>query len=138
MRKCGQCGGRLKRVHRTFFERFSYMAIYQCRDCQREEFLPRHYMLHFGPKCRCPRCGTERVIRLKERDKIDPLHTGFLNFTERVAGGKLHHCRYCRIQFYDRRPLASELDRIETLTTPPDTAMRDAKTVPHPPITSAQ
>jgi hypothetical protein len=29
---------------------------------------------------------------------------------ERVAGkGKLFHCRWCRLQFYDRRILATEL-----------------------------
>jgi hypothetical protein len=36
------------------------------------------------------------------------MHTGFLNFLERRFGGRLYHCRYCRIQFYDRRMLASE------------------------------
>src|ERR1017187_10339060 len=36
--KCVQCGERLRRVHRTFFERFSYMAVYECRTCKREEF----------------------------------------------------------------------------------------------------
>jgi hypothetical protein len=53
-------------------------------------------------------CGTFRVTRLKEPDKIDRLQTGFLNFLERTAGGRLFHCRYCRVQFYDRRMLASE------------------------------
>jgi hypothetical protein len=27
---------------------------------------------------------------------------------QRVFGGRLYHCRYCRAQFYDRRPLAEE------------------------------
>jgi hypothetical protein len=109
MRKCGQCGGRLRRVHRTFLERFSYMAIYACRDCKKEEFIPRRFRYHLGEACRCPRCGTFRVIRLKERDRIDPLHKGFLHWIEKRAGGRLHHCRWCRLQFYDRRKLASEI-----------------------------
>ena len=108
MWKCEQCGGRVRRVHRTFFERFAYMAIYECRDCEAEKFYPRRYMYHFGPYCRCPRCGTFRVTRLKAPDRIDRLQTGFLNFLERQFGGRLHHCRYCRVQFYDRRMLASE------------------------------
>src|SRR5690348_8762741 len=120
MRKCGQCGGRLRRVHRTFFERFSYMAIYECRECKREEFVPRRYRLHFGNTCRCPQCGTYRVIRLKQPDKIDRRHGGFLNFLERLVGGKLHHCRYCRIQFYDRRPLASEVGSTEAPEPQPE------------------
>jgi len=108
MLKCEQCGGRMRRVHRTFFERFRYMAIYACRECNTEKFYPRHYTYHLGPHCRCPLCGTLRVTRLKVPDKIDRVHTGFLNYLEWLLGGRLYHCRYCRVQFYDRRMLASE------------------------------
>ncbi len=114
MLKCEQCGGRVRRVHRTFFERFSYMAIYECRDCDTEKFYPRRYTYHFGPYCRCPHCGTFRVTRLKAPDKIDRVQTGFLNYLERLVGGKLYHCRYCRVQFHDRRMLASE-DKVPSL-----------------------
>jgi len=37
------------------------------------------------------------------------MYTGLLNMLERMAGGRLHHCRYCRIQFWDRRRLAAEV-----------------------------
>jgi hypothetical protein len=53
-------------------------------------------------------------VRLKEPDHIDKCHTGLLNLLERMAGGKLYHCRYCRIQFYDRRRLANEVAAEET------------------------
>jgi hypothetical protein len=96
-------------VHRTFVERFSYMAIYECKTCEVEELVPRRYRYHLGPSCRCPICGTYRVVRLKTPDRIDRKHGGFLNFVERVVGkGKLYHCRWCRLQYYDRRPLAAE------------------------------
>jgi hypothetical protein len=37
-----------------------------------------------------------------------------LNLLERIAGrGKLFHCRWCRLQFYDRRPLSSEMAKEE-------------------------
>ncbi|MCU1232768.1 MAG: hypothetical protein JWP63_735 [Candidatus Solibacter sp.] len=86
------------------------MAIYECQKCEREELVPRRYRYHMGPTCRCPICGTYRVVRLKQRDKIDRMHTGFLNLVERVVGkGRLYHCRWCRLQYYDRRPLASEM-----------------------------
>ena len=117
MLKCEHCGGRVRRIHRTFFERFRYMAVYACRDCDTEKFYPRHYMFHFGPHCRCPRCGTYRVTRLKAPDKIDRRNTGFLNCLERLAGGGLYHCCYCRMQFYDRRTLASE-EKTPTLPEP--------------------
>ena len=107
--KCGQCGSRIRRVHRTFFERFNYMAIYECPKCEREESVPRRFRYHLGPACRCPICGTYRVSKLKTPDRIDRFHGGFLNLLERILGnGKLYHCRWCRLQFYDRRQLASE------------------------------
>jgi len=131
MHKCGQCGGKLRRVHRSFGERFSYLAIYACRDCNNEEFVPRRYKYHFGPHARCPRCGTLRISKLKEPDKIDPMYIGLLNFLERISGGKLYHCRYCRCQFYDRRRTAAEATAAEAhagreVTTPPGTASSDA------------
>ena len=109
-------------------ERFSYMAIYACKECENEEFVPRCYKYHFGPHARCPRCGTFRIVRLKERDRIDPMYVGLLNLIERLAGGKLFHCRYCRCQFYDRRRLAAESSQRpaeQEITTPPDTANSD-------------
>jgi DNA-directed RNA polymerase subunit RPC12/RpoP len=119
MRKCRHCGGHLHRVHRTFVERLQYMAIYACRDCHAEEFAPREYRMHFGPHTRCPHCGTHRLSRLREPDRIDPMHSGFLNWLERLAGGRLFHCRYCRIQFYDRRPLPGEMAAVPEETIEP-------------------
>jgi len=98
----------LRRVHRTLLERFAYMAIYQCRSCEREQHVPRPYRLHFGPHARCPKCGTFRVTRLGEPDGVDRMQRGFLNLIERSLHGNLYHCRFCRVQFYDRRPLASQ------------------------------
>jgi hypothetical protein len=108
VRKCGYCGGgRLKRVHRTLLERISYLAIYECRDCENEEFIPRRYTFHFGDKVRCPRCGTYRITKLRGPDKIDKMASGLWNTFEKIAGGnKLYHCCFCRIQFYDRRTMA--------------------------------
>jgi len=79
------------------------MAIYQCRGCREEQVVPRPWRYHFGPETRCPQCGTQRLTKLQTPDRIDPKHTGFLNLLERLMGGKLYHCRFCRIQFYDRR-----------------------------------
>jgi len=107
MMNCAHCGGRLRRIHRTFFERFSFLGIYQCRRCERVQYFPRHYRFHLGPSARCPRCGTYRIVKLRGLDRIDPMASGFLNWLERRAGGRLYHC-FCRVQFYDRRGLATE------------------------------
>src|SRR4051812_4285111 len=88
------------------------MAIYECQKCEREEFVPRRFRYHLGPSCRCPVCGSFRVSKLKTPDRIDRFHGGFLNLLERLASrGQLFHCRWCRLQFYDRRMLATELAR---------------------------
>jgi DNA-directed RNA polymerase subunit RPC12/RpoP len=117
MRKCKSCNGKLKRVHRTFLERFVYMAIYECPKCETEEFSPRRYTYHLGEHARCPRCGSYRPTKLRERDKIDKMQFGLLNVAERMAGGRLYHCCFCRLQFYDRRPLA-ERHKLEHATEP--------------------
>ena len=137
MGKCGYCGGgRLKRVHRTFLERFSYLAIYKCRECENEEFVPRRYTFRLGGNARCPRCGTLRITKLRGLDKIDPMIPGMLNRLEKLAGGTLYHCSFCRLQFYDRRKMAprTTLEPIQPEpapagaaepTGPPDTASSD-------------
>ena len=87
-----------------------YMAKYACRECQITDTVPRPHQFHLGNRCRCHRCGTYRITKLKTRDKIDPMEPGFLNLLERLAGGELYHCKFCRVQFWDRRtfmPVAS-------------------------------
>jgi hypothetical protein len=141
VRKCGYCGsGRLKRVHRTFLERFSYLAIYECRECENEEFIPRRYTYHFGEQVRCPRCGTYRVTKLRAPDRVDRMVAGFWNALERVLGGnKLYHCCFCRVQFYDRRALAPRstlqpafsgvsTEPVEVETIPPEGATDQRRT----------
>jgi len=99
----------MRRVHRSLWERFNYVAVYACKACDTEDRLPRAHQLHRGKVARCPKCGTYRLSRLKERDHIDAMQTGVLNMMELLAGGKLFHCRYCRLQFRDRRRLQSEV-----------------------------
>jgi len=91
MQKCARCGIRMRRVHRTFFERFSYMAIYECKDCSTEEFVPRRFRLHFGPIARCPKCGRSGWCGLKSRTRSIRLNSGLFNLLEKLAGGRLYH-----------------------------------------------
>ena len=103
MNRCPRCGGTLFRIHRTLLERIGHMAIYKCKDCREKHVVPRRWRHHLGLEVRCPHCGTARITKLRKRDRIDPMQTGFLNLLERLLDGKLYHCRFCRIQFYDRR-----------------------------------
>jgi DNA-directed RNA polymerase subunit RPC12/RpoP len=119
----------MRRVHRrTMWERINYMAVYKCRDCHAEAPVQRRFRYHLGMDCRCPKCGTERLSKLRERDPVDPMWDGFLNLMERLAGGKLYHCRYCRVQFYDRRQIrpiesgGTESTESQAVMTPQNTA----------------
>lgn len=105
MRKCVDCGGPIKRVHRTLLQRFRYVAIYECCRCKLQQSVPSHYLSQLGAESRCPKCGTYRIVRLNQPDKIDPMYSGLSNALERWSGGRLYHCRFCRLQFYDRRPM---------------------------------
>jgi DNA-directed RNA polymerase subunit RPC12/RpoP len=109
-------------------ERFRYLGIFECRKCGAEEFFPRVWAMHLGDAARCMRCGTYRITRLREPDRIDKMAKGLLNQLERLAGGRLYHCRYCRVQFWDRRPLRSEVPEKQAavvVTSPPEAAGSD-------------
>ena len=108
MPHCRTCGERLNRVHRTFAERFFYMGIFKCPQCKEVKRIARRYTHYLGEHTRCPLCGTYRLRVLVERDHIDRMLKTPMNVWHRMMGGKLYHCRYCRVQFYDRRPLAEE------------------------------
>ena len=70
--------------------------------------MARRYTFRKGPEARCPLCGTYRLRALAERDHIDRMYNSLVNLVLRIMGGRLYHCRYCRLQFYDRRRLAPE------------------------------
>jgi len=84
--------------------------MYECGQCHTRKPEPRWYALFLGDYPRCPRCGTYRLTRLVERDKIDQMLKGPLNYLQFLCGADLYHCRYCRVQFYDvRKPVAPEV-----------------------------
>ena len=110
MLHCPTCRGPLRRVHRTFGEKFLYAAMYQCLKCHTRRPEPRWYALYLGDYPRCPRCGTYRLSRLSTPDHIDGMSRSALSLMQRVLRGGLYHCRYCRLQFYDvRSPIAAEI-----------------------------
>ena len=107
MLHCASCREKLRRVHRTLRERLLYVAVYECAHCKTRKPEPRWYALYLGNYPRCPRCGTYRITRLATRDRIDPMYGSVVSFAQRIFGGDLYHCRYCRIQFHDMRDTLS-------------------------------
>jgi hypothetical protein len=55
---------------------------------------------------------------------IDHVQGGLWNLFERLSHGNLYHCRFCRVQFYDRRPLLSQASE----SSPPEATSGDNST----------
>ena len=104
MRSARNAAASCRRVHRTFFERFSYMAIYECQRVQERGV------------CAAPLSATTSARTAAARMRHVPRHAAQAARQDRpharrlaelagahVAAGRLYHCRFCRIQFYDRR-----------------------------------
>ena len=53
-----------------------------------------------------------KVTLQRKRDRIDPMYWSVLSVLEMIlSGGKLYHCSFCRIQFFDRRHHVSDPSR---------------------------
>jgi hypothetical protein len=103
MAVCAKCGGRMTRRHRRWYQRFFYKQVLQCRKCKIETQTPREFTLKPAALVQCPRCHTHKVSRRIAPDKIDPVVKTFSSVVQGLLGGRLYHCNYCRIQFYDLR-----------------------------------
>jgi hypothetical protein len=103
MAVCSKCGGRLNRRHRKWYQRFVYKQLLQCRKCGVDAQVPREFTLKPTALVQCPRCHTHKVSRRIAPDKIDPVIKSFSSVVQGLLGGRLYHCNYCRIQFYDLR-----------------------------------
>ena len=117
MAVCAKCGGRLTRRHRKWYQRFVYQQILHCRKCGVDQQMPREFTLKPTAYVQCPRCHTHKVSRRIAPDKIDPVIKSFSSVIKGLLGGRLYHCNYCRIQFYDLRhsmktPAVSDTERI--------------------------
>ena len=91
------------------------MGVFECPQCKEIKRVARRFTYYLGEEARCPLCGTYRLRVLAERDHIDRMLKNVVNMWERWMGGRIFHCRYCRVQFYDRRRLA-EQEAIKTTT----------------------
>jgi hypothetical protein len=84
------------------------MGVFECPKCKAVNRMARRFTYNFGEHARCPLCGTFRLRVLAERDHIDRMMTSFMNAWNRMTGGRIYHCRYCRVQFHDKRTLAEQ------------------------------
>jgi DNA-directed RNA polymerase subunit RPC12/RpoP len=123
--KCLQCGGELRRTRRKLFERFGYAKAYRCKNCDsrvRVGVASHSKKLKFAA---CPKCHTYELTAPRRVDKIDKMIKGPRSFLQRIMGGTLYHCWYCRLQFYDLRPRKKSERRM--LSAPKDASDASAE-----------
>ena len=101
---CRECGAALRRSKRRLLERFRYLESYRCPGCGSRYHVSVSSRLHLARFAKCPKCRYQDITLLKRVDKIDRMRGGIFNFIHRIIGGKLYHCWFCRLQFYDVRP----------------------------------
>ena len=92
-------------------QRLWYEAVFECRECHSRVTHPRGFMWYFADVTRCPHCGTERLRRISRPDHIDRMFWNFYYPLRFMSGLRLYHCRFCRIQFYDKERAKSQLHK---------------------------
>jgi hypothetical protein len=101
--QCPKCRGVLIRSHRRGPEKLIFSQAYRCKDCNRRTCCSYLSTGVFDKYASCPRCGNPVPDRRSRKDKVDSmLHTP-LRMLHWMFGGKLYHCIFCRLQFYDAR-----------------------------------
>ena len=101
---CRECGASLRRSKRRWFERFQYLEAYRCEKCRARYHVTLASRLQLSRFAKCPKCRYQDIKALKRVDKIDRMRGGLFNLIHKLMGGKLYHCWFCRLQFYDFRP----------------------------------
>ena len=59
----------------------------------------------YAHHAKCPKCSTPQLSKLRKVDGVDKMQSGIVNLLHRLVGGQLYHCWFCRLQFYDARPI---------------------------------
>lgn len=103
LKKCDECGGDLVRVPRTFLERIFHSRVFACVDCGHRRTQGTWLAMEKSEWAVCPSCGTSKLSELKELDPIERVYRSLKNSFNRMFGGHLLLCRFCRLQFYDLR-----------------------------------
>jgi hypothetical protein len=63
------------------------------------------FLTMFSTTSNCPRCGNPDLQELSQRDGVDPLYKAPWSRLQGLFGAPLRYCVWCRLQFYDMRPL---------------------------------
>ena len=78
---------------------------------------------------KCPRCHSVDLTVLRRRDGVDRMQSGMFNFLHWLGGGKLYHCWFCRLQFYDVRQQFNRKSERRLLSAPDDPEDANSETI---------
>jgi DNA-directed RNA polymerase subunit RPC12/RpoP len=109
--ECRDCGATLRRAKRRFLDRFRYVESYRCPGCGTRYHITVVARLQMARFAKCPKCRYQDITPMKRIDKIDKMRGGVFNLIHRMFGGKLYHCWFCRLQFYDFRHTKARLEK---------------------------
>ena len=126
-KQCLECGGAVRRSRRGFFERLLYSEAFRCESCGKRT-KNSSIDLKYVRYVKCPGCHSVDLTILKKPDRVDRMQRGVLNTLHRLGGGKLYHCWFCRIQFYDVRRQFDVIRKLEgDLNSPETKSVSDVK-----------
>lgn len=84
--------------------RLAFSAVYRCPACGRKTAVSKFPSFRVSLYRCCPRCDGRKLVRLRRRDRIDPVYRNPLSLVQALMGANLWWCPLCRLQFYDLRP----------------------------------
>ena len=111
MARCAKCGGHAEKVPRRAFERLLFASAYRCRKCKNRTRHFSHWWTStwrfvFSRTSVCVKCGTERVHSTHKRDPILDFSKHPLSLIQVIFAAPRKQCPYCRLEYYDVRPVA--------------------------------
>jgi hypothetical protein len=101
------------RVRRSLVSRAIFRRVLHCGACGhhvrqwRKPFEATRTFV-FSRHTRCVQCGSSRVRRLPERDRIDRMSTHPVSLLLALTAAPIYHCNPCRLQYRDWRSIGPD------------------------------
>jgi predicted RNA-binding Zn-ribbon protein involved in translation (DUF1610 family) len=114
---CQFCDHELIRKRRTLFQKAFTLAVFKCPKCHNSTSWRRPFFHKISLRSQCPQCGTPDVSKLRSIDRVDRLNKNPLRALLGLVGAPLHHCTFCRLQFWDLRSRSPEVRKARAAGT---------------------
>jgi len=116
MPHCGDCGAYSSRVHRTALEKLLYSNVFRCERCGKRTRRPHRLLglnlaFYYSTHTRCIRCASFDVRRSAKLDLVDLVSKHPASLLQRLLFAPINRCFYCRLQYFDWRPLHPDVKR---------------------------